>query len=261
METFLFDEIIFGPVKSRRLGNSLGINLLPKNFKLCNFNCVYCECGWTKEDTIKSIGNKFHPVEEVERELAKKLKYLHETGFRIDNITFAGNGEPTIHPKFPEIIDITIQLRNKYYPEAEISVLSNATMLHNKKVFNALLKIENNIQKLDSAFTETIKIINQPLKNIEAKTIIENLKKFNGKVIIQTLFLRGVANGIRFDNSTEGEINEWIKALKYIKPQKVMVYTFSRNTPLDTLQKLSLEELNAIADKVKQLGIDVVVAG
>ena len=261
MDTFLFGEIIFGPVKSRRLGNSLGINLLPNNFKLCNYDCVYCECGWTHKDEIKTLETKFHPIEEVEKELAKKLVYMHESGMKLDNITFAGNGEPTLHPKFAEIIDLTIDLRNKYYPEAQISVLSNATMLHNRKVFDALLKVDKNIQKLDSAYTETIKIINRPLKPITAETIIENLKRFNGKVIVQTLFLRGTYNGAIINNTTEKEISKWLEAIKYIEPEEVMVYTFARNTPADTLEKVPQDELNKIADKVRKLGIDVLVAG
>jgi wyosine [tRNA(Phe)-imidazoG37] synthetase (radical SAM superfamily) len=261
METFLFGEIIFGPVKSRRLGNSLGINLLPNNFKLCNYDCVYCECGWTHKDEIKTIKTKFHPLEDVQKELQKKLIYMHTNGIRLDNITFAGNGEPTLHPKFAEIIDLTIELRNKYYPEAQISVLSNATMLHNTKVFNALLKVDKNIQKLDSAFTDTIKVINRPLKHITAEEIIENLKKFNGRVIIQTLFLRGTYNGVVIDNTTDKEINKWLEAVKYVNPEEVMVYTFARNTPADTLEKVPKEELERIADKVRQSGINVLVAG
>ncbi len=260
MKAFLHHNIVFGPVKSRRLGNSLGINLLPEDYKLCNFNCIYCECGWTYKDEIKHIKRKFRTTEEVAKALEYRLDELKRNKVRIDSITFAGCGEPTIHPDFHQIIDLTVSLRNKHYPEARISVLSNATMLHNKKVFDALKKVDRNIQKLDSAIAETFIAINNPLKKLTPDEIIKNLKKFNGKVIIQTLFLRGYYKSKYIDNTTSHELEAWLNALKQIRPQQVMVYTIDRRTPAENLEKIPPAELYAIAGKVKNLGIDVIVA-
>ena len=260
MKAFLNHDIVFGPVKSRRLGNSLGINLLPKEYKLCNFNCIYCECGWTYKNEIKHIKNKFRSVEEVSKALARRLEELKKQKLPVDSITFAGCGEPTIHPDFHKIIDMTIILRNQHYPEAQISVLSNATMLHNPKVFRALLKVDRNIQKLDSAITETFLTINKPLKKLTPGTVIENLKKFHGKVMIQTLFLRGHYQSTYIDNTTNRELDAWLHALEQIKPQQVMVYTIARRTPAENLKKIPPAELYSIAEQVKKLGIDVIVA-
>jgi len=187
MSTFLFDEIIFGPVKSRRLGVSLGINLLPNNSKFCNFNCIYCECGWTPGFSGEKI--KFHPANLVNNKLKEKLKIFKNNNKNIDVITFAGNGEPTLHPEFSLIIDSTIQLRNYYFPNAKIAVLSNATTIHKKQIFDALMKIDDNILKLDSAFENTIKLLNNPQGNFNLNNLINNLKKFNGKFILQTMFV------------------------------------------------------------------------
>ena len=189
MGTFLFDTIIFGPVKSRRLGVSLGINLLPGRKKVCNFDCIYCECGWTKP--VESEGGYLPTRIEVYESLASKLQEMKITNQVPDVITFAGNGEPTLHPDFGGIIDDCINLRNKFFPEAGIAVLSNSTTITNPSVKAALLKVDMNILKLDSAFDLTVKIHNQPKVNIKVDELIENLKQFNGKLIIQTLFLRG----------------------------------------------------------------------
>ncbi len=259
MATFLFDEIIFGPVKSRRLGISLGINLLPTNVKVCSFDCIYCECGWTpKKYEQKAV---LPTRSEVKQKLEETLKKMAAEKQLPDVITFAGNGEPTLHPKFAEIINDTIELRNLLAPKARIAVLSNATMIHKKAVFDALLKIEDNIQKLDSAFEETVEILDCPNGNFNLQKVIENLTAFNGKVIIQTLFLKGSFKGRFFDNTTEKEISAWLELLKKIKPAQVMIYTIARDTPLNTLQKVSVEELNAIAQQVEKAGFLVQVSG
>ncbi len=258
MSTFLFDEIIFGPVKSRRLGVSLGINLLPNNSKFCNFNCIYCECGWTKDKQEKQ---SFHDKIVVISELEKKLTEMASDNIAPDVITFAGNGEPTLHPDFSEIIDETIKIRNKIFPNADIAVLSNATMLHKEKVFTALSKIEQNILKLDSAFISTIKQINGPLGYYKIESVIENLIRFNGNFILQTMFLKGSYNGEIVDNTTEKEISAWLKLLPEIKPKQIMIYTIARDTPSDSLQKISIERLNSIAEKARNIGFDVQVSG
>jgi wyosine [tRNA(Phe)-imidazoG37] synthetase (radical SAM superfamily) len=259
MSTFLFNEIIFGPVKSRRLGISLGINLLPLASKICNFNCIYCECGWT--DDIQKVKGRLPCREEVYEALELKLSRMKEEGDTPDVITYAGNGEPTLHPEFPGIIDDSISLRNKFFPEARIAVLSNASTITNLLVKKALLKVDQNILKLDSAFNETINIHNQPKIRIDAEELIQNLAGFKGKLIIQTLFLRGTYKGKIIDNTTEKEISAWLKALQRIRPSEVMIYTISRETPYGAkLKKIPAAELNQIAALVENLGIKTQVS-
>jgi wyosine [tRNA(Phe)-imidazoG37] synthetase (radical SAM superfamily) len=259
MATFLFDKIIFGPVKSRRLGVSLGINLLPATKKICNFNCIYCECGWTSDS---DIGGQLMPTrEEVFLALDKKLASMKEENQVPDVITFAGNGEPTLHPEFPGIIDDSIKLRNKYFPRAKIAVLSNSTAITKPAIRKALLKIDSNILKLDSAFDLTVKIHNQPRINIKVEELIKDLKKFKGQLIIQTLFLRGTYRGKTIDNTTKEEIDAWLMAIEKIKPSEVMIYTISRDTPEgDLLKKVPLKELEQIASLVNKLGIETQVS-
>jgi len=260
MATFLFDDIIFGPVKSRRLGVSLGINLLPTKRKICNFNCIYCECGWTKD--IEKAVSQLPRREEVYSALEWKLSEMKAKGQVPDVITYAGNGEPTLHPGFPGIIDDSIILRDKYFPDARIAVLSNATTITNPLIKAALLKIDMNILKLDSAFDTTIKRHNQPRVKINVEELINNLIGFNGKVIIQTLFLRGMHNGIEIDNTTPVEINAWLNAIERIMPSEVMIYTISRDTPEGArLKKVPLKELNGIAALVESMGIKTQVSG
>jgi len=256
MGTFLFDKIIFGPVRSRRLGVSLGVNLLPIDSKVCNFDCIYCECGWTKSTTSSKLPTR----SEVKESMLLRLQQMKNSAEDLDVITFAGNGEPTIHPHFTEIIDDTIELRDSFFPKARIAVLSNSTMLHKPKVVAALQKVDQNILKLDSGFDSTIKILNKPKKPITVEQVVENLKQFNGNFILQTLFVRGIYNGKMVDNSTPAEIEKWLSILKEIKPREVMVYTFARSTPVDSLIKVPHPELEKIATRVRALGISVQVS-
>jgi wyosine [tRNA(Phe)-imidazoG37] synthetase (radical SAM superfamily) len=255
MSTFLFDEIIFGPVSSRRLGVSLGINLLPTTRKICNFNCLYCECGWTRH----SESEPYHlpSRREVYDALDQKLSAMRAEGLKPDVITYAGNGEPTIHPEFPGIIDDSIFLRNRYFPEARIAVLSNATTISNKAIKEALIKIDQNILKLDSAIDATIALHNQPSGKINAGELIRQLSEFYGKLIIQTLFLRGKYLGREIDNTTGEELEAWLNALKVIRPSEVMIYTISRDTPPEggELKKVPEARLREIAKMVEDLGI------
>jgi len=256
--SFLFDQVIFGPVRSRRLGLSLGINLLPIDAKICSFNCIYCECGFNT--TMKEF--PFPTRNEVKEILEIKLKEMNTENALPDVITFAGNGEPTLHPHFEQIIDDTIELRDKFCPSAKVSVLSNSTKIHKPKIFKALFKVDNNILKFDSAIDTTIQLLDQPVgKTVTARWLIDNLRKFEGKLIIQTMFLRGKINDKIVDNTTETEVNEWLNALDEIKPQQVMIYTLDREAPLKDLQKISLHELNQIAERVKERGFMVSVAG
>lgn len=259
MSTFLFDQIIFGPIKSRRLGISLGVNLMPTDSKVCSFDCIYCECGWTpRKRTQKAV----LPTREVVRQkMEGKLIGMVGTNELPDVITFAGNGEPTLHPEFEGIIDDTIELCNRLTPKTRIAVLSNATMLHKPAVVRALLKVEDNIQKLDSGFEETIRKIDCPTSNFNLKAVVENLKSFNGKVIIQTLFLRGNFKGGTIDNTTEAELSEWLKRIAEIKPSQVMIYTIDRDTPATGLEKIKLDELELIASRAREIGFTVQVSG
>ncbi|HRZ99060.1 MAG TPA: radical SAM protein [Paludibacter sp.] len=254
----LFDQIIFGPIQSRRLGLSLGVNLLPIDAKICTFNCIYCECGFNT--TLKEFPM---PTREQVREiLDAKLQQMALSGKFPDVITFAGNGEPTLHPDFEKIIDDTIVLRNKYCPLAKVSVLSNSTRIDKPHVFSALNKVDNNILKFDTAIDATLKLIDQPVgKAVTVAWLIEHFKKFEGKLIIQTMFLRGEYQGEKIDNTTDKEVEAWLNALEEIKPKQVMIYSIDRDTPVKNLQKINVKELNVIASKVKKRGFEVSVAG
>lgn len=254
----LFDNVIFGPVLSRRLGISLGINLLPDDRKYCNFNCVYCECGLSFGAT--GLHSHLPPGERVKKLLTEKLDSMKSNHEKLDAITFAGNGEPSIHPEFSGIIDDAIDARDLHYPEAVISVLSNSSMLHHESVFNALAKIEKSILKLDSAIESTIKKINRPPDNFDFKRMIESLKKFHSKLILQTLFTRGWVMGETIDNTTEAEISEWVKLIDEIRPKQVQIYSIHRMPPYKELEMVPAAELEKIADRIRGLGIDIFVA-
>ena len=260
MATFLFDKTIFGPVFSRRLGSSLGINLLPNDSKICSFDCIYCECGWNPaKGSVKAI---LPSREDVKLQLYKALNLLKSKDALPDVITFAGNGEPTLHPDFDLIIEDTLQIRNEISPKTRIAVLSNATMLHKIKVIEALKKIDDNIQKLDSGISETIRIIDQPVGKFNINSLVGNLKKFDGKLTIQTMFLKGSFNGKLFDNTTNQEVSAWISLLHEINPRMVMIYTIARDTPVADLVKIPVEELERIANRLRnEMGIDVQVSG
>lgn len=250
--SILFNDIVFGPIKSRRFGNSLGINLLPINNKVCNFNCIYCECGWTD---LKGTKVNYFAKDTIIKAIEKRFKELKESGELIDSITFAGNGEPTMHPDFDTIIDAVIALRNGYLPDVKITVLSNSALLGNKKVFDALLKIDKRVLKLDAGNTNMLNLIDMPLANRDINWYIEKLKLFNGNVIIQTIFLKGNHNGIYIDNTTDKEVRDWIVALKEIKPKEVMIYTIDRETPATGLEKIEKEKLNEICLTLNKEGI------
>ncbi|MGE4515006.1 MAG: radical SAM protein [Chryseobacterium sp.] len=254
----LFDQVIFGPIHSRRLGLSLGVNLLPIDAKICSFNCIYCECGFNTTMQEFSMPTR----DQVRDILSEKLKQMSSEGKTPDVITFAGNGEPTLHPDFEGIIDDTIELRDRLCPSAKVSVLSNSTRIHKPHVFSALKKVDNNILKFDSAIDHTMKLIDQPVgKHINVEWLVEHLKKFEGKLIIQTMFLKGEYHGEKIDNTTDEEVNAWIDALQQIRPYQIMIYSLDRDTPVQNLQKVPVTELNRIAEKVRAKGFDVSVAG
>lgn len=258
MATFLFDKIIFGPVTSRRLGVSLGVNLLPADRKVCNFNCIYCECGWTRQEHMKA---PLPSRTEVGNAMRKKLTEMQKQGTPPDAITFAGNGEPTMHPEFVGIIDDTIALRDELSPAASVAVLSNATTINKPEIREALMKCDRKMLKLDSAFEETVSLHNQPGSDYSVKETIKLLKLFKGDLTIQTLFVRGEYRGNTIDNTTPHELEAWLAALKEISPREVMVYTIHRDTPDEgTLFKVPVAELEKIAAMVRELGIETHVS-
>lgn len=260
MATFLFDKIIFGPVFSRRLGVSLGINLLPRGRKICNFDCIYCECGSTQSNELEDESLPSRDM--VKNALYQTLEDMAANDQDPDVITFAGNGEPTIHPDFPGIIDDTIEVKNVFFPEAEIAVLCNSTTLHIPEVKEALSKVDKPILKLDSAISQTIQLHNRPSKEIDATVLVKQLAELDFNIIIQTMFIKGEYNNIMIDNTSEEEISAWLKALEQILPSEVQIYTISRDVPAgNNIQKIPLETLNEIAGRVKDLGINTQVSG
>ncbi|MBE6295809.1 MAG: radical SAM protein [Bacteroidales bacterium] len=252
MATIIFPSPIFGPIKSRRLGISLGINLLPGDGKVCTFDCIYCECGFNADHKPHS---RFPSREEVATALEEKLRKMQTEGAMPDVLTFAGNGEPTIHPRFGEIIDDTIALRDRYCPAAKVSVLSNSTQIMRPDVFEALLKVDNNILKLDTIDPDYINIVDRPTGQYDIDTILERMKAFDGKVVVQTMFLKGSVGGKDINNTGDEYVKPWIEAVRQIAPREVMIYTIDRETPMQGLLKASKEELDRIVAMLVKEGI------
>ncbi|KAA6332542.1 hypothetical protein EZS27_018958 [termite gut metagenome] len=252
MSTTLFPSVVFGPVHSRRLGLSLGINLLPSDGKLCSFDCIYCECGCNADHRTAS---PLPTREEVCTALENKLKEMLAGNTTPDVLTFAGNGEPTCHPHFPEIINDTLVLRDTYFPTAKISVLSNASFIRRPKVFTALTKVDNNILKLDTINETYIQLVNRPANKYSLSETIERLKAFDGKCIIQTMFLKGSYMNKDLNNTTDAYVLPWLETVKTIAPRRVMIYTIARETPVRNLYKASHEELDRILAMLIETGI------
>lgn len=258
-QTVLFHSTVFGPIRSRRLGVSLGINLGPDDGKVCSFDCLYCEAGYNSQGT----GTTGLPLrEKVKEDLRKKLSAMKEKGEPLDVITFSGNGEPTVHPDFPNIINDVLALRDEFYPEAKVSVLTNSTRIFTPAVSEALKRVDNNILKMDSAIEETMQLIDRPNSpGFTVDKLTEGLKQFSGSGIIQTMFLRGSHEGRKVDNTTPEEIDGLIKAYKEIKPREIMIYSLDRSTPEEKLVKVEKEELEKIGAKIEaETGIRVIVA-
>lgn len=251
MPTILFPSPIFGPVQSRRLGVSLGVNLLPADGKLCTFDCIYCECGFNIDGRTKTA---LPTRQSVASQLEATLVRMQAEGKMLDVITYAGNGEPTMHPDFSGIIDDTLALRDRYFPKAKVSVLSNATFSHRPEVRAALLKVDNNILKLDTVNAEFIRLVDRPVKHYDVDAMVENLASFGGQVQVQTIFFGGEHEGQTFDNTTEEYIAPWLEALQRIRPEQVYIYTIDRETPAKGLHKTPPATLDAIAARVEALG-------
>ena len=260
MSTIIYPSPVFGPVHSRRLGISLGINLLPADGKVCSFDCIYCECGFN-EDHRPTL--PLPTREEVADKLEEKLQQMSAEGQLPDVLTFAGNGEPTCHPNFPEIIDDVIRLRDQYCPKAKVSVLSNSTMIHRQAVHDALMRVDNNILKLDTVDPIYINKVDHPNGTYDVEKVIDRMKAFNGHIIIQTMFMRGTIKDLKsivnylesVDNTGEAYVGPWLEAVKEIKPQQVMIYTIDRETPTQGLLKATHEQLDQIRDRVIAAGI------
>lgn len=252
MATIIFPSPIFGPVRSRRLGVSLGINLLPGDGKVCTFDCIYCECGF---NATHRSHTPLPTREEVSEALETQLIAMQREGIAPDVLTFAGNGEPTIHPRFSEIIDDTIALRNKYFPNAKVSVLSNATLIGRPSVFEALKKVDNNILKLDTVNEDYIARVDRPNDAYKLQDIIECMKAFNGTLVVQTMFMKGIVDGVSVDNTGDAYVLPWLETVKAIAPREVMIYTIDRETPQQGLQKATREELDRIVALLSEAGI------
>ena len=260
MSSSLFHHIVFGPIHSRRLGASLGVNLLPAYGKWCSFDCIYCECGWNADGTDdKCLPSKQEVVEALEQ----KLSTLAKANTPPDVITFSGNGEPTLHPDFKPVIEATVALRNQYAPKTKVCVLSNATQLSRPDVFDALLMVDKRIMKIDSAFPQTVQLIDQPSTGYNLSNTIGELKRFNGNFVLQTLFVRGIYNGSVIDNTTPAEVGAWIDLIKELTPKEVMMYAIDRVTPARELERVTLPQLEAIANQVSalEMGIEINIAG
>ena len=250
----LFDSIVYGPIRSRRLGVSLGVNLMPTTAKLCTFDCVYCECGWNQPVSHPQLPTR----EQVRAALESQLLTLD---VQPDVITFSGNGEPTLHPDFLGIIQDTCALRDQYCPNAKVSVLSNSTQLGRKDVVEALLLCDNRILKLDSAIDTTMQLIDKPVnQHLTVAQIVQWLSLFEGKFTLQTCFLRGEYEGRVIDNTTHEELSAWYQIVDILHPKQVMIYVIDRATPLQTLSKVPAEEMEAIAAPLREKGIDVIVS-
>ena len=250
----LFDSIVYGPIRSRRLGVSLGVNLMPTTAKLCTFDCVYCECGWNQPVS--------HPQLPTREQVRAALEYqLSTLDVQPDVITFSGNGEPTLHPDFLGIIQDTCALRDQYCPNAKVSVLSNSTQLGRKDVVEALLLCDNRILKLDSAIDTTMQLIDKPVnQHLTVAQIVQWLSLFEGNFTLQTCFLRGEYEGRVIDNTTREELDAWYQAVNILQPKQVMIYVIDRATPLQTLSKVPADEMEAIAAPLREKGIDVIVS-
>ena len=257
MQTVLFHSTIYGPIHSRRLGMSLGINLMPNDGKICSFDCLYCEAGINAQ----GAGKDGVPTREtVKRQLKHKLEEMKEQGQTLDVITFSGNGEPTLHPEFKKVVEDVLRLRTQYFPNAKVSVLSNSTMAGKPAVADALRKVDNNILKLDSAMPRTFRVLNRPVSpNCLPEGVIADLKQFGGQCVVQTIMVRGEYNGERVDNTTDDELDALLSAYLQIRPREVMLYSIDRKTPAENLEKVSKEELERIAQRFRDSGITVQV--
>ena len=249
-----FDDRVFGPIFSRRLGSSLGVNLLPSKGKLCNFDCVYCECGWNKD----GAGDRTFPsLTDIESALETKMSALAAEGGKVDSITFSGNGEPTMHPDFPEVIDITLRLRDRFFPDAKVSVLSNATLIGRKAVADALMRVDNPILKLDASTDDLVRKINKPVGTYRLDEVVGNMKLFQGRFVLQTMFLKSPD----FNTAEPEALARWMDIVREVRPREIMVYTIDRETPDKSLEKYTVDEMRELVRPLIEEGYDIQIRG
>jgi wyosine [tRNA(Phe)-imidazoG37] synthetase (radical SAM superfamily) len=248
------EETVFGPIFSRRLGSSLGINLLPEKGKICNFDCIYCECGWNRDGRNDTV---LPTAEKVRNDLERMLVRLSAEGTPVDSITFSGDGEPTLNPEFPQIIDDTLRLRDQYYPNAKVSVLSNATRVHVPEVFAALQRVDNPIMKIDAPTNELAEKINQPAPGYDVQRVIAALKQFGGNFVLQTCMLKSPD----FDSSRPEVIVPMLEIVRQLKPREWMVYTIDRPTPMQGLGKFTEDEMRALVQPLIDEGYTIQIKG
>ncbi len=242
-------DIIYGPVKSRRLGRSLGLNLLPTAFKLCSMNCCYCQYGWTTELTAKVGEHKGLPSAD---DVRAALESVLSKGQEFEYLTFSGNGEATLHPEFAKIVDLILELRSSFGASFKLALLSNATTVNRVDLADAFRKIDLPLMKLDAGNTSMFKKVNHGVPPVTFDDIVTGIKAMN-KVVIQTMFVKGSV-----DNSTDQEVDSWIARLKEIKPRWVQIYSLDRGSADDRLQVVGQPRLQQIALKVqKGTGIKV----
>ena len=248
------ETLVFGPIHSRRLGSSLGINLLPQQGKICNFDCIYCECGWNKDGR----GDRQLPTaEDLRQTLTAKLQQCLADGTPIDSITFSGDGEPTLNPDFAAIIDITLELRDRYYPDAKVSVLSNATRIGREDVFQALRKVDNPILKIDAPTAALAAKINQPQCDYDVDQVVEDLRRFEGNFVLQTMFLKAP----EFDSSSPEVLEGWMRIVRDLRPREIMVYTIDRETPMKGLQKMTVDQMRELVQPLLDEGFRIQIKG
>lgn len=248
------ETLVFGPIHSRRLGSSLGINLLPQQGKICNFDCIYCECGWNKDGR----GDRQLPTaEDLRQTLTAKLQQCLADGTPIDSITFSGDGEPTLNPDFAAIIDITLELRDRYYPNAKVSVLSNATRIGREDVFQALRKVDNPILKIDAPTAALAAKINQPQCEYDVDQVVEDLRRFEGNFVLQTMFLKAP----EFDSSSPEVLEGWMRIVRDLRPREIMVYTIDRETPMKGLQKMTVDQMRELVQPLLDEGFRIQIKG
>ena len=249
-----FDDIVFGPIVSRRLGSSLGVNVLPSKGKLCNFDCVYCECGWNKDGRGDNV---FPRYQEVAQALEEKLAGLSAEGVAVDSITFSGNGELTMNPDFAGIVDVTVRLRDRYYPDAKVSVLSNATLAWRDDIFQALSKVDNAILKLDAGTDLLVEAVNKPVGAYSVEKVVDSLARFEGRFVLQTMFVRSDD----FDTTEPEALNRWMDIVRKVSPREIMIYTIDRETPDKTLQKYTIEEMRSFVQPLLDEGFEIQIRG
>jgi wyosine [tRNA(Phe)-imidazoG37] synthetase (radical SAM superfamily) len=244
----LKEGIIYGPVNSRRLGRSVGINLLPVRGKVCSFDCIYCQYGHTRVKTLDPGPEGFPTFGEVILAAETALKSAPD----FDSFTFSGNGEPTLHPQWPEIVEAVRQLRDRHRPGVRLSLLSNSSTAVRPQVQATLLRLDAPIMKLDAGDDVTLAAINRPVNGIRVKSILDGLAGVPG-LIIQSVMLEGVVT-----NSAGNAFENWLGALAMLRPLQVQVYSTDRPVPVAGVERVRPERLQEIAARAAdQTGLDV----